>query len=75
MAAGADAGAAGGGASAAFGNLINDVVAAQQEGLQLQQGLNDAKREFDAKSAGLEMENAISGKISNIVSQMSQQIR
>ena len=71
MAAAADAG----GASAAFGNLINDVVASQQEGIQLQQGLNDAKRQFDAESAGLEMENAISGKISNIVSTMSQQIR
>lgn len=71
MAAAADAGAAGG----SYATLIADVTKAQTEGLALQQGLNDSKREFDAKSSGLEMENAISGKISNIVSTMSQQIR
>lgn len=69
------AAAANAGGNADFQNLINDVVKAQNEGIQLQQGLNESKRKFDAQSAGLEMENAISGKISNIVSQMSQQIR
>ncbi|HPQ93993.1 MAG: hypothetical protein KDI44_09315 [Thiothrix sp.] len=63
------------GNSGAFTNLLNSVTQAQQEGIQLQQGLNEAKRDFDAQSAGLEMENAISSKVASLVSGMAQTIQ
>ena len=63
------------GNSEAFTNLLNSVTQAQQEGIQLQQGLNEAKRDFDAQSAGLEMENAISSKVASLVSGMAQTIQ
>ncbi|HPE58819.1 MAG TPA: hypothetical protein PLB10_00660 [Thiolinea sp.] len=63
------------GNTGAFTNLLNSVTQAQQEGIQLQQGLNEAKRDFDAQSAGLEMENAISSKVASLVSGMAQTIQ
>lgn len=69
MAAGAENGGA-----AAFGNVIGQMEAAQQRGLQQQAQMNELQEKFQSESAGLEMANAVTNKMASMASRLAQQV-
>ena len=65
MAAAAETG--GGGLSAALTSALETANRSQTETLQFQEGLNASKQQFQARSASLQMEDAMSSKMSSLV--------
>ena len=64
MAAAADAG----GLSNAFTTALQGAQQSQAQQLEFQQGLNQQKQDFQAKSAKFEMEDAMASKMARLVS-------
>ena len=62
----------GGGLSAALTSALDTANKSQTETLQFQEGLNQSKQQFQARSASLQMEDAMSSKMSRLVQSQAQ---